>query len=60
MKIIKIIDFILLISIVVIGTIYEIYPPAIPEPLFYATWVVGVVALVMFGIILHIEKKIKK
>ena len=57
MKTIKIIDLILLVIISGIGIIYEIYPPIIPDWLFYTTWIVGVVALTIFGIILYIEKK---
>ena len=59
MKIIKIIDLILLLVVMVIGTIYEIYPSIIPEWLFTTMWIISPIALVVFGIILYVEKKQK-
>ena len=60
MKAVKVINLILSIFLVVVGTIYEIYPPAISKPVFYACWVVGIIAIVMFAIILYVEKKNRK
>ncbi len=60
MKIIKTIDFILLLIVVAIGTIYEIYPHIIPDWLFYTMWIVGSIALIIFGIVYYIEKKQSK
>ena len=60
MKIIKIIDLIFLFIVVVIGTIYEIYPLIIPDWLFNTMWVIAPVALIIFGFVLYIEKKQRK
>ena len=57
MKIIKIIDLILLLAISIIGTVYEIYPPIIPDWLFTTMWIVGPIALILFGIIYYSEKR---
>ena len=57
MKILKIIDLILFIAIGAIGVVYEIYPPIIPNWLFNTIWIVGPISLIIFGIILYIEKK---
>ena len=60
MKIIKTIDFKLLLIVVAIGTIYEIYPPAIPDWLFNTMWIVGIITLIVFGTVYYIEKKQSK
>ena len=60
MKVIKIIDLILLLIMVAIGTIYEIYPRIIPDGLFNTMWIIGPVGLIIFGITLYIEKKQNK
>ena len=60
MKVIKIIDLILLLIMVAIGTIYEIYPRIIPDWLFNTMWIIGPVGLIIFGITLYIEKKQNK
>ena len=60
MKIIKIIDLILLFIVVTIGSIYEIFPDVIPDPLFTAMWIIGPAALIIFGAALYIENKQSK
>ena len=57
MKIIKIFDLILLLILVAIGTVYEICPRIIPDWLFNTMWIVGLIALTIFGIVLYIEKR---
>jgi hypothetical protein len=60
MKIFKIIDLILLIIVSIIGVVYEIHPPIIPDWLFNAIWVVGSISMVLLGVILYLEKKQNK
>lgn len=60
MKIIKIIDFVLLIFISIIGMLWELYPPIIPDWLFYTMWIVGPIALAFLGLVLYLEKKQNK
>ncbi len=60
MKIVKIIDLIFLIFISVIGILWELYPPIVPNWLFNTTWIVGPIALLLFGLILYLEKKQNK
>ena len=59
MNIIKIIDLILLIFISIIGTLWELYPSIIPDWLFYTVWIIGPIALIVFGLVLYLEKKQK-
>lgn len=60
MRIIKIIDLILLFFVSAIGVILEIYPPIIPIWLFNTMWIVGHISLILFGLILYLEKKQNK
>ncbi|MBQ9107196.1 MAG: hypothetical protein IJY56_04825 [Clostridia bacterium] len=60
MKIIKIIDFILLLATSAIGVIHEIYPPIIPNWLFNTMWIVGPVSIITLGIILFLEERKKE
>ncbi len=60
MKIFKIIDLILLIIVSAIGVVYEIYPPIIPDWLFNAMWIVGPISIILFGIVLYLERKQNK
>ncbi|MBQ8303538.1 MAG: hypothetical protein IJX79_01105 [Clostridia bacterium] len=60
MKIIKTIDLVLLIVISAIGIVWEIYPSIIPDWLFNMVWIVGPIALIIFGVVLYLEKKQSK
>ena len=51
MKILKIIDLILLFASSIIGVVYEIYPPIIPDWLFNTMWIVGPIALIIFVVL---------
>lgn len=57
MRIIKICDLILLALTSVAGIIYEVYPSIIPDWMFNAMWITGMVALIVFGFIIYKEKK---
>lgn len=60
MKIFKIIDLILLIIVSAIGLVYEIYPTIIPGWIFNSMWIVGPISIILFGIVLYLEKKQNK
>ena len=57
MKIIKIIVWIFMIIISIVGTVYEVYPPIIPDWLFNTVWIVGPVLLIILGLILYLDNK---
>ena len=46
-----------MIIISIVGTVYEVYPPIIPDWLFNTVWIVGPVLLIILGLILYLDNK---